>query len=146
MAVNFLQNVYKPAFDLFARPITILPRASQPGAAMYDGRGIFDSNDQDIDDFGMVVVTSSARIELDILIDEFPILPNQKDLVYIPFNADVDGGNFEVADLTPNNAGGELTLQLKRLEDSALFGYALDPGNGFTLGAPEYATPTLTVT
>jgi hypothetical protein len=142
MAVNFLRNVYEPCFDLFARPITIQPLASIPGAGAYDARGIFDSNDMDIEAFTEVMV-SSARIELDILADEFGILPRQKDIVRIPFHEDVDGGDFEIADLSPNNAGGEITLQLKRLEEPKLFAYDA-AAIGFSVGALDFAMPVLT--
>jgi hypothetical protein len=49
MAVNFPKMVYLPAFKLFARPIIVRPVASQPDAPPYTARGIFDTEDIDIE-------------------------------------------------------------------------------------------------
>ena len=43
MAVNFSTLVYLPNFDMFARPVTIIPMASQPGLPAFTARGIYDT-------------------------------------------------------------------------------------------------------
>jgi hypothetical protein len=145
MAVNFASIVYLPCFDTFARPVTIVPIASQPSAPSYSARGIFDHNELDFDVFGETIY-SDGKIELDILMSEFSILPRQHDVVIIPPHEGAEGGNFEVSDRSPGNAGGEMTLTLRELVEAKgpLLSYTL-VGSGFSLHAPAFATPALTV-
>jgi hypothetical protein len=49
MTINFVKTVYLPCFGVFARPIIVRPVASQPGAPPYSARGIFDSEEIDIE-------------------------------------------------------------------------------------------------
>ena len=48
MGVDFSTLVYLPNFDMFARPITVTPLASQPGMPAYGARGIFDTRPIDV--------------------------------------------------------------------------------------------------
>ena len=117
MAVNFAQDLYAIAFEKFARPITVTPLVSQPGQPPYDIRGIFDSRETDIlAEDGSII--SDGKIILDILMAEFPILPMQGDRIDIAFHAGTEGGSFEVLDLSPCNAGGEITMTLRELRTS----------------------------
>lgn len=115
MAVNFSQDVYLPAQDLFGRAITVTPSASQPGAPAYAARGIFDLDPIDVSALDGSVI-SETKVILDIRDSEFAVLPLQGDTVDIP--ADPSGipiaGSFEVIDTDPNG-GGETTLTLRRL-------------------------------
>ena len=118
MAFNFSQTVYTPAFNLFARSVTVTPIVSQPGGAPYDNRGIFDTQETDVvGENGQVF--SDAKTCLDILIKEYSIQPVQGDIIDIPDEADVQGGSFEVIDLEGvGNAGGQITLILRRIVPS----------------------------
>jgi len=164
MAVNFLQEVYIPAFNLFSRSVVVSPAISQPGQAAYNARGIFDTNETDVIGLDNQIF-SDAKTELDILIDEFPILPKQGDIIFIPYEADVDGGTFEVLDLAGvGNAGGEITLTLKRIVESntviitgryiigvpvsspaRIYLGTIAQALSYDLGPLDYAVPGLTV-
>jgi hypothetical protein len=115
MAVNFSDDVYLPAQGLFGRAITVTPLASQPGAASYPGRGIFDLDAIDVAALDGSIL-SETKIILDIRDIEFTVGPLQGDIIEIP--ADPAGlaaeGSFEVIDADPNG-GGETTLTLRRL-------------------------------
>ena len=81
MAVDFSTLVYLPNFDMFARPITITPIASLPGAPAYPARGIFDTRAVDVQADGSIV--SDQQTIFDIRDDEFGVIPEQFDQVYI---------------------------------------------------------------
>lgn len=138
MAVNFPQFVYEPNFAVFARPVTIIPVASQPGAPAYPGRGIFDTNETDVIGLDGAII-SDQKTQLDLIIKEYPTLPIQGDLVDIPYNEDIDGGLFEVED-ADDNGGGELTLTLRRIVDpkpNIVYPVGLD------VGPPTFGRPHL---
>src|SRR6516164_1659055 len=114
MAVNFSGQVYSPNFDYWARPITIVPFASQPGVLPYDARGIFDTAGLDVVALDGSII-SEQRTILDILDAEFSIPPIQHDQVMVPAAAGLpDAGSFEVTDAI-RNGGGETTLHLQKL-------------------------------
>lgn len=139
MALDFPFLVYEPCFDIFARQVTITPYASQPGVAGYLARGIFDTNPIEIigQDGSLF---SDTKTELDIFMPEFPVLPMQGDYVSIPDDQDIPGGVFEVIDVSDKgNAGGEVSLNLRRLVESKLVGYQ------YFLGSPDFARPALTL-
>jgi len=118
MSVNFPFWVYSPCFDLFARTVTYYPVVSQPGSPGFVARGIYDTNEIDVVAMDGSIF-SDARTELDVFMPEWLTLPLQGDVVDIQPENDVDGGLFLVADaLGHGNAGGELTLVLKRYESS----------------------------
>jgi len=115
MQVNFPLQLYGPLFDFYARPVTINPLVSQPGSPSYDARGILDTKGIDVvAEDGSVF--SDARTQLDIRQIEFATMPMQGDTIDIAVDQDVDGGSFEVTSLEGwGNAGGEITLILKRI-------------------------------
>jgi hypothetical protein len=114
MAVNFSKLVYEPNYDMFARPITITPLASQPGGAAYSNRGIFDTRALDVlAEDGSIF--SDQQTILDILEVEFSVLPQQRDQVDIPAVEDIPAeGLFEVVDAS-SNGGGETTLVIRKV-------------------------------
>jgi hypothetical protein len=137
MSIPFPTVAYLPCYQVFARPVTIYPLVSQPGAGAYDGRGIFDTNSIEViaQDGSLYADT---RTELDILQSEYDVLPMQGDRVFIPWDAEVDGGDFEIADISDKgNAGGESTLTLRRLVIDKLVGTA------YSLGPLDFARPRL---
>lgn len=115
MAVDFSTDLYLIAWDTFARPITVTPIVSQPGAPAYDARGYFDSKETDVLTEANNIL-SSAQSFLDIRQAEFSVEPMQGDIIEIPFNANVKGGTYEVLDLAGDgNAGGITTITLRKL-------------------------------
>ena len=115
MAVNFSTLVYLPNFDMFARPITVVPLASQPGLPAYTARGIYDTRPIDVQAEDGSIVSDQQTI-LDVLDAEFSVVPEQLDQIQIPY--DTDGGpnlgTYEVV-LTEANGGGETTLVIRKV-------------------------------
>jgi len=144
MAVDFAVWVYSPCFDTFARQIMYFPIVSQPGVSGFPARGIFDTNDVDVQALDGSIYTD-ARTELDIFQPEWAVYPLQGDIVDIPWEDDVDGGVFTVADVHGHgNAGGELTLTLQRYEPGKTgLVFTAWP---YTLKSPSFAKPVLVVT
>jgi hypothetical protein len=140
MGLSFPTLVYEPCFEVFARSVTITPNNSQPGAPPYGARGIFDTNSMDIEgEAEEQTFFSTTRTELDILQMEFTVLPVQGDYISIPDDNLLPGGEFVVSDIgDKGNAGGEVTLVLKRREEWKLIGYS------FFTQSPDFARPVLT--
>jgi len=146
MGVDFATWVYLPNFDLFARTLTFYPVASQPGGQPFPARGIFDTNEIDVVGMNSEIITD-CRTELDIFMPEWSVYPVQGDIVDIPWEDDVDGGLFQVADVHGHgNAGGELTLTLSRYEQGRTLGYFLTKPQAFAVGSPDIPTPDISVT
>jgi hypothetical protein len=142
MGVDFATWVYSPCFDTFARTLTFYPMKSQPTVPGFVARGIFDTNEIDIMGIDQEIITD-ARTELDIFMPEWVVYPVQGDLVDIPWEDDVDGGLFSVADVHGHgNAGGELTLTLQRFEQGRLMGYYVSTSS-YSVGALNFALPVL---
>lgn len=114
MALNWSTDVYLPNYNVFARPITVNPLASQPGEPTYTARGIY--NTQILEVAGMDgSVISTHRTIIDILETEFTVLPLQGDHVTIPESVGMPAlGEFEVLD-SHQNGGGETTLTLQKV-------------------------------
>lgn len=116
MAVNFSEDVYLPAQDLFGRPVIVTPSASQPEVSAYSARGIFDLDAIDVATLDGAIL-SEVKIILDVRDVEFAKVPMQGDLIIVPYDS-ISGlaaeGSFEVIDADPNG-GGETTLTLRRL-------------------------------
>jgi hypothetical protein len=112
MGLDFSTLVYLPAQDIFGRPIIITPIVSQPGAASYRARGIFDTRDMAIPAEDGSLISDQQTI-LDIRESEFAVLPRQRDQVFIPRDGNVpEEGSFEIVD-TSTNGGGETTLVIR---------------------------------
>jgi hypothetical protein len=114
MAVNFSQLVYLPLYNVFGRPITITPLGSQPGQPAYSARGIY--NTVPVDVVGSDgTIFSDQRTIVDILEEEFAVLPLQLDRINIPAANGLPAlGLFEVID-TDTNGGGETTLTVRKI-------------------------------
>jgi hypothetical protein len=116
MAVDFSTLVYMPNFDMFARPISVTPLASQPGVPGYTARGIYDTRPIDVQAEDGSIVSEQQTI-LDVLDAEFGVVPDQLDQIAIPADPasnSPDLGTFEVM-LTESNGGGETTLVIRKL-------------------------------
>jgi hypothetical protein len=115
MAVDFSTLVYLPNFDMFARPITVTPLASQPGLPAYTARGIYDTRPIDVQAEDGSIISDQQTI-LDILEVEFAVIPEQLDRIHIPADpaAGRDLGDFEVTN-SETNGGGETTLVIRKV-------------------------------
>lgn len=116
MGQDWSNAVYSPCQDVFGREIWITPTVSQPGQAAYQGRGIYNHNRLNLmlEDESMFVEQETI---LDIRIDEFPVPPQQGDLVTIPadspFGMASAPGDFTITSVW-ENGGGELSLHLRK--------------------------------
>jgi hypothetical protein len=116
MAVDFSTLVYLPNFDMFARPITVTPLASQPGMPAYDARGIFDTRPVDVQAEDGSIISDQQTI-LDLRDEEFTAIPEQLDRIYIGPDANAGNigvGDYEVVD-SQANGGGETTLVIRKI-------------------------------
>jgi hypothetical protein len=111
--VNFSLMPYLPAFDMFARPVTFYPYVSQPTAAAYPGRGIYNTRM-----IQMALLDGSMLVDQQTILDirevEFAVLPQQLDRLTVATAP--DGSNifeFEIVS-TSSNGGGETTLVLRK--------------------------------
>ena len=109
MAVNFSTMLYLACMDMFAVPCTFY----RPGAAPIQGRGIFDTDDLDVDAEGNMIYSDQKTI-LDVREQEFGGNPPRAgDIVVIPLDCNNKPlGQFEITDVD-DNGGGELKLTLK---------------------------------
>ena len=140
--VDWPGEVYEPNFDYFARSINITPVVSQPGQGAYAARGIFNTGEVYVPAMDGSLICTNQTI-VDILVSEFPILPMQRDLIDIP-DTTIAGGSFEVASVSGDNGGGEITLTLKRRDMTALVAQWLD-ATDYSVGSPVFDQPELTV-
>jgi hypothetical protein len=119
MAVDFSTLVYLPNFDMFARPITVVPLASQPGVPAYTARGIYDTRPIDVQAEDGSIVSDQQTI-LDVRDVEFSWVPEQLDQIAIPYDSasnSPDLGTFEVTNVE-SNGGGETTLVIRKVMTS----------------------------
>jgi hypothetical protein len=112
MSIDFTNIIYEPNFEIWARPITVTPVASQPGQPSYGARGIFDTESTDVlAEDGSII--SQQRTILDIIEREFAVIPQQLDQIDIPDAPQGPGGSYEVTD-SSSNGGGETTLTIRK--------------------------------
>jgi len=113
--VNFSELAYLPAFDTFAVSVTFNPLVSQPTAAAYINRGIFNEDSLNVlAENGSIY--SDQRIILDIRDAEFTVLPRQGDHVTIPMDCNgVNQGEWVIVDAV-GNGGGQTTFTLRKWE------------------------------
>jgi len=121
VGLDFSTLVYLPNYDAFARPITVMPLASQPGAPAYAARGIFDTRPVDVQAMDGSIVSNQQTI-LDVRNAEFNVVPEQLDRIHIGPDPDAGAtgdeiGEYEVVD-TEYNGGGETTLVIRMLMTS----------------------------
>ena len=116
MPLNYSTLVYLPVYTQFARPVEFSPIVSQPTSAVYNNRGIFDTDELDIVAMDGSIV-SDQRTVLYIREAEFSVLPQQGDLVSIPEVEGIEAeGIFEITD-SDTNGGGETKLSLRKWVD-----------------------------
>jgi hypothetical protein len=116
MAINFSITNYLACQDLYGRPVTVNPIASQPGAGPYLTRGIYDSRTLNVPMEDGSILSDQDTI-LDIRDAEFAVLPQQDDQItidYEPVSLLPRLGVFVVTNVW-TNGGGETTLQLRKI-------------------------------
>jgi hypothetical protein len=112
MPVDFETMLFLQTQDVFSRTIQVTPVASQPGAAAYTRRGIFNTIDI-ITQTELGPVVSDQKDIVDILDGEFPIPPEQRDLIFIPADGGLkELGWFEVVSVATNGVG-QITLDVR---------------------------------
>jgi hypothetical protein len=142
MGVDFATWIYSPNFDMWARTLMFFPVVSQPNVSGFAARGIFDTNEIDVQALDGSIFTD-ARTELDIFQPEWDVYPMQGDVVDIPWEDDVDGGLFVIADVHGHgNAGGELTCTLQRYEQGQAKSHLVTAWP-YSLASPSFAKPLL---
>ena len=116
MGLDYSTSIYLPNYNLLARAIVVTPAVSQPSAAPYWTRGIYNTEKLEVAAEDGSILTDH-RTYVDVLEAEFGVVPVQGDQVFIPKDRGAMGelGNFEVIDAF-HNGGGETTLQLRKLE------------------------------
>ena len=116
MGIDWSTAVYLPVFDAMARQATITPLISQPSAAPYAARGIYDTEEIDVPAEDGSILTDQKTL-FDIREYEFLVLPAQGDHIYIPADrgAMAAPGNFEIINAW-TNGGGETTLTLRKID------------------------------
>ena len=114
MAIDFAVQVYLPAFNIFARPITVTPLKSQPSQPAYTGRGIYGTTALDVTAEDVSIFSDQITI-LDVIENEFTIIPIQGDRVFIPAYLTLpELGDFELVD-SKTNGGGQTTYNLRKI-------------------------------
>ncbi len=117
MAIDFGKLVYEPSFNVFGRPVTFTPAASQPGHVAYTGRGIYSTQPVDVLTENNAILSDAMTI-LDILEAEFSVLPVQGDTISIPAYLTLPAlGAFEIIE-TKSNGGGETTLSIRKIMEA----------------------------
>lgn len=119
MGLDFSTLVYLPNFDMFARPITVTPLASQPGFPAYGARGIYDTRPIDVQANDGSIFSDQQTI-LDVRDIEFSVVPEQLDQIDIPYDPAGNMpalGTFEIMN-TESNGGGETTLVIRKVMTS----------------------------
>lgn len=114
---NPAQVLYPVLWPTFARPITVTPIASQPGAPAFASRGyLYEKETMVMGEDGTVISDKVSHI--DLLLADFTVLPIQGDLIDIPFDLGVPGGAYSVLDLAGDgNVGGIIEVTLKSVKD-----------------------------
>ena len=125
MALNFSTLVYLPAFDIFARPITVTPKPSIGGPFFTqppysDMRGIFDYDSFDVVGLDGASIISDQKALLYLRAAEFKAaghpIPDQGDIITIPIVDDLDDeavADWEVM-ASAYNGGGELEVTIRK--------------------------------
>ena len=116
MGLDYSTSIYLPNYNLLARAIVVTPAVSQPSAAPYWTRGIYNTEKLEVAAEDGSILTDH-RTYVDVLEAEFAVVPVQGDQVFIPAARGAMGelGNFEVIDAF-HNGGGETTLTLRKIE------------------------------
>lgn len=110
--IDFDALVLGPAQDLFARPVTVTPIKSQPGAPPFGARGIWNSKPVDVAlaDDGIL---SSQNHTLGIRGREYPIPLAQGDRVEIDAHLSLPRVGICAVEGTADDGQGDTTLTLK---------------------------------
>ena len=102
----------------FARPITIIPVVSQPGAPPYRVRAILTSHDSDFM-LDQGAVFGDQRTTFGIRLAEVAVPPAQNDQIYVDAidwrNDQIDPGVYRISDSDLDRQGGAV-LTIRKIE------------------------------
>lgn len=113
MAINFSTLVYHPSYAVFARTVNF----AQKDGGSFVGRGVYTTQSYDVpaEDGSLF---SDQRTILDILEDEYAVMPVQGDALEIPEEGTLPAlGFFDIIN-TEKNGGGETTLTIRKQTES----------------------------
>lgn len=113
--IDFDALVLKPAMNTFARPITVFPLASQPGAPAYPARAVWrlERNvDLALEDGG---VLSSDVLTLGARLSEFVVPPQAGDQVDVPLSGAMPALGLYYIDDTDDDGEGGTKWTLKQV-------------------------------
>jgi hypothetical protein len=111
--IDFATLVLGPAMEVFSRPVTVTPLASQPDQPAYFARGIFEVRNIDVPVEGGIM--SSQIITLGVRLAEFDVPPGPGDKVELPMPDGSVGGPYLIDDTDDDSEGGS-TWTLKAIE------------------------------
>lgn len=113
--IDFAALALAPGITAFARPVSIRPVRSQPGAAPYHARGVWASRPVEIQtEDGRVL--NSRVITLGIMLAEFTAAPKTRDLIDVPAAGFYPAeGRHWIEDIDLDGQGGA-SLTLKKGE------------------------------
>lgn len=117
MPIDYASAVYTHAQDKFGRPITVTPLKSQPNVPPYNARGIYTTEEQDIQAEDSSIFSDQHTI-IDVIAVEFDVVPIQGDHIFVPAVGSIpEAGLFEIIDVQ-DNGGGEITFDLRKVVQS----------------------------
>lgn len=120
--LDFNVMVVLPVQNMFSRPIQITPFGSQPGKPAYSKRGVYITQPVDVATEGEVVF-SDQRTAVDIRMSEYPVLPKERDWLFIPAHMSMpSAGPFEIQDVdTYYDGRARLTLRAVHVDEPRPF-------------------------
>jgi hypothetical protein len=118
VAVNFSDTALRAGMMAFARPITIIPVVSQPGAAPYRVRAILTSRQSDFQlENGSIF--SDQETTFGIRRAEIAVEPLCNDQVYVDAadwrNDQIEQGTYRISDTDLDRQGG-IVLTIRKAE------------------------------
>jgi hypothetical protein len=118
VAINFSDTALRAGMVAFARPITIIPVASQPGVPPYRVRAILTSRPSDFA-LDQGAVFSDQQTTFGIRLAEVLVPPEVNDQLYVDAadwrNDQIDPGIYRISDSDLDRQGG-CVLTIRKIE------------------------------
>jgi hypothetical protein len=111
--IDFDALVLAPAMTAFARPIVVTPVMSQPGAAAFGARGVWEIKNIDVQTEEGIY--SGQRRTLGVRLSEFAVPPVQGDRVDIPAYLSRPAEATHVIDDVDDDGQGGSTWTMKQV-------------------------------
>jgi hypothetical protein len=108
--IDFDALVLKPASVIFQIRISVTPVATQPGLPAYEGSGVYNKRDLDVE-MQDGTIFSDHEVSLGIRLWDFDVPPDQGDLItIIDTRHPAYGQQYWVADSDQDGQGGALLM------------------------------------